>query len=249
MISNSKSGKTVSIFDDENQMLKFLIKKWEDIAHQRIERRGYFAVGLSGGKTPIVFYQKLAEWENKSFWKRTHVFLVDERFVPFEDKDSNYRMLRETLLGKIPIPQENIHFIQTGKGSPEVSAKEYEKDLKSFFKVSKGQFPNFDLILLGIGEDGHTASLFPGSKALSERNHLTAAVVVGEMRHDRITLTLPVINHAEHVIFFVTGANKAPVLKKVIAGDDPSLPASLVQPRSRKLLFVIDREASSQLYA
>jgi len=115
MISNSKSRKTVSIFDDENQMLKFLIEKWEDISHKGIERRGYFAVALSGGKTPIVFYRKLAEWESKSFWKRTHVFLVDERFVPFGNEDSNYRMLRETLLGKIPIPQENIHPIPTEK--------------------------------------------------------------------------------------------------------------------------------------
>jgi len=250
MISNSKSGKNVMIFDDENRMLKFLVEKWEDIAHEGIERRGYFSVGLSGGKTPIVFYQKLAEGENKSpFWKRTHVFLVDERFVPFKDKDSNYKMLRETLLAKIPIPQENIHPITTGRVNLEDSARDYEKDLKNFFKVSKGQFPNFDLILLGIGEDGHTASLFPGTRALSERRRLTAAVVADEMRHDRITLTLPVINHGEHVIFFATGANKAPVLKKIIAGDDPLLPASLVQPEGGELLFVIDREAGSQLYA
>jgi 6-phosphogluconolactonase len=249
MISNSKLEKNVMIFDDENQMLKFLVEKWEDIAHEGIERTGYFTAGLSGGKTPIVFYQKLAEWENKSpFCKRTHVFLVDDRFVPFEDEDSNYKMLRETLVGKIPIPQENIHSIPTGKGSLEDSAREYEKELRGFFKVSEGQFPNFDLILLGIGEDGHTASLFPGSKALSERYHLTAAVAADERRHDRITLTLPVINHAEHVIFFVTGANKAPVLKKIIAGDDPSLPASLVRPTSGNLLFVIDRKAGSQLY-
>ena len=133
--------------------------------------------------------------------------------------------------------------------SLEASAREYEKDLESFFKVPKGQFPDFDLILLGIGEDGHTASLFPGSRALSERRRLTAAVVVDGTRHDRITLTLQVINHAEHVIFIATGANKAPVLKKIIAGDDPSLPASMVKPGSGRLLFVIDREASSQLYA
>jgi len=247
MISNSKSGNNVLMFDDENHMLKFMIEKWEDISQEGIQRKGYFTIGLSGGKTPIMFYQKLAEWESKSSWKRTHVFLVDERFVSFEDKDSNYRMLRETLFGKIPIPQENIHSIPTGKTSLETSAREYEEDLRRFFKVSKGQYPTFDLILLGIGEDGHTASLFPGSKALSECGHLTAAVVLDEMRHDRISLTLPVINHAEHVIFFVRGANKAPVLKKIIAGDDPSLPAAMVRPRSGNLLFVIDREASSQL--
>jgi 6-phosphogluconolactonase len=247
MISNSTFGKNVLIFDREDQMLKFMIEKWENISHERIERRGYFTVALSGGKTPIVFYQKLAEWDNKSFWKRTHVFLADERFVPFEDEDSNYRMLRETLLGKIPIPQENIHPIPTEKVSLEASAREYEADLIKFFKVSKGQYPTFDLMLLGIGEDGHTASLFPGSKALRERNHLTAAVVVDETRHDRVTLTLPVINHAEQVIFLVTGEKKAPVLKKITAGDDPSLPASMVRPRSGNLLFVIDRRASSQL--
>ena len=247
MISNSKSGNNVLMFDDENHMLKFMIEKWEDISQEGIQRKGYFTIGLSGGKTPIMFYQKLAEWESKSSWKRTHAFLVDERFVSFEDKDSNYRMLRETLFGKIPIPQENIHPIPTGKTSLETSAREYEEDLRRFFKVSKGQYPSFDLILLGIGEDGHTASLFPGSKALSECGHLTAAVVLDEMRHDRISLTLPVINHAEHVIFFVRGANKAPVLKKIIAGDDPSLPAAMVRPRSGNLLFVIDREASSQL--
>jgi len=239
----------VLIFDDENQMLKFMVEKWEDILQEGIQRKGYFTVGLSGGKTPIMFYQKLAEWDSKSSWERTQVFLVDERFVSLDNKDSNYRMLRETLLGKIVIPQKNIHPITTGKGSLEASAREYEKDLKSFFKVSKGQMPDFDLILLGIGEDGHTASLFPGSKALSECRRLTAAVVLDEVRHDRISLTLPVINHAEHVIFLARGANKAPVLEKIIGEDDPSLPASMVRPRSGNLLFVIDLEASSQLYA
>ena len=239
--------KNVFIFDHEDQMLKFMLKKWEDISREGIERRGCFTAGLSGGRTPIIFYQRLAEWDSNPFWERTQFFLVDERFVSFDDKDSNYRMLKETLFGKIVIPQENIHPIPTEKTSLETSAREYEEDLRRFFKVSKGQYPAFDLILLGIGEDGHTASLFPGSEALSERRHLTAAVVLDEMRHHRITLTLPVINQAEHVIFFVRGENKAFVLKKIIGGDDLSLPASMVQPRSGNLLFVIDREASSQL--
>jgi len=247
MDSSSKFGRKVLVFDREDQMLKFMIEQWEDVSKESIDRRGCFTVGLSGGRTPIVFYQKLAEWNSKSSWERTHVFLVDERFVSFDNKDSNYRMLKETLFGKIPIPQENIHSVPTGKGNLEVSAREYEKDLKKFFELPKGQYPDFDLILLGIGEDGHTASLFPGSKALRERKRLTAAVVLDEMRHGRITLTLPVINHARHVIFFVRGKNKAPVLKKILARDDPSLPASMVQPRSGNLLFVIDREASSQL--
>jgi 6-phosphogluconolactonase len=249
MISNSKFRKNVFIFDHEDQMLKFMLKKWEDISREGIERRGCFTAGLSGGRTPIIFYQRLAEWDSNPFWERTQFFLVDERFVSFDDKDSNYRMLKETLFGKIVIPQENIHPIPTERTSLDTSAREYEEDLRRFFKVSKGQYPAFDLVLLGIGEDGHTASLFPGSEALSERRRLTAAVVLDEMRHHRITLTLPVINHAEHVIFFVRGENKAFVLKKIIGGDDLSLPASMVQPRSGNLLFVIDREASSQLSA
>jgi 6-phosphogluconolactonase len=247
MISSSKFGKNVLIFDHENQMVKFMIEKWEELSKEGIEKRGCFTAGLSGGRTPVVFYQKLAEWDGKPSWERTHIFLVDERFVSFDDQDSNYRMLKETLLRKIPIPPENIHPIPTGKGGLEVSAGAYEEDLRKFFKVSKGRYPAFDLILLGIGEEGHTASLFPGSDALSERRHLAAAVVLDETRHHRITLTLPVINHAEHVIFFVRGANKAPVLKKIITGDDPSLPASMVQPGSGNLLFVIDRQAGSQL--
>ena len=249
MLSNPKFRKNVFIFDHEDQMLKFMLKKWEDISREGIERRGCFTAGLSGGRTPVIFYQRLAEWDSKSSWEKTQLFLVDERFVSFDDKDSNYRMLKETLFEKIPIPQKNIHPIPTGKTSLETSASEYEEDLRRFFKVSKGQYPAFDLILLGIGGDGHTASLFPGSEALSERRHLTAAVVLDEVRHHRITLTLPVLNHAEHVIFFVRGENKAFVLKKIIGGDDPSLPASMVQPRSGNLLFVIDREASSRLSA
>jgi 6-phosphogluconolactonase len=235
------------IFDHENQMSEFMIKRWGEILEGALKKKGYFAAGLSGGKTPVHFYRRLAEWDGRPFWNRTHLFLVDERFLSFDDKESNYRMLWETLLQKLPIPQENIHPILAGKASLEISATEYEKNLKKFFKVSIGQYPEFDLILLGIGEDGHTASLFPGSHALSERIHLTAAVVLDEVRHHRITLTLPVINQAEHVIFLVEGKNKAPVLRKIMNREDSTLPASMVQPKSGNLLFLIDREASSQL--
>jgi 6-phosphogluconolactonase len=237
----------IFIFDSEDQMSEFMTRKWEEISEGAIQRKAYFAAGLSGGKTPVHFYQRLADWDGRSFWERAHLFLVDERFLSFDNEDSNYRMLRETLFEKVPIPQENIHPIPTEKRSLEISATEYEEDLRKFFKVSKGQYPVFDLLLLGIGEDGHTASLFPGSDALKERTHLTSAVLLDEVRHHRITLTLPVINYGEHVIFLVKGKNKAPVLRKIINREDPSLPASMLQPKSGKLLFLIDREASSQL--
>jgi 6-phosphogluconolactonase len=180
-------------------------------------------------------------------WDKTHIFLVDERFVPFEHNDSNYRMLKETLFDHVPIPQGNIHPIPTGTSTPQASAMAYEKDLKKFFGLSQDQFPEFDLLLLGIGEDGHTASLFPGTSVLDDHIHLAAPVALDEMRHPRITLTLPVINNAKHILFLITGKDKASVLRKIIHKEDASLPASMVHSKKGGLIFVIDREASSQL--
>jgi 6-phosphogluconolactonase len=156
-------------------------------------------------------------------------------------------MLRQTLLDKIGIPEENIHPIPTGKSTPSISAEAYEEDLKIFFKLRLGQFPEFDLILLGIGEDGHTASLFPASPVLNEWNRLAVAVMLDEIRHHRITLTLPVINHAKHAVFLVSGKNKAAVFEKVVNKKDPSLPASMVNPGKGTLLFLSDLEAGLQL--
>jgi 6-phosphogluconolactonase len=180
-------------------------------------------------------------------WDKTHLFLVDERVVPWEHRDSNYHMLRETLLNYIPIPQENIHPIPTDRTSLQTSAKAYEEEMKIFFNLQSGQYPEFDLILLGIGEDGHTASLFPGTPVLDDTLHLAAAVSMDDIRHPRITLTLPVINNAKHILFLVIGKNKASVLRKIINKEDVSLPASMVHPNKGKLIFVTDREASRQL--
>jgi 6-phosphogluconolactonase len=155
--------------------------------------------------------------------------------------------LKETLLKRIQIPQENIHPVPTEKSTLEMSAKEYEEELRRFFKLPQGKFPEFDLILLGIGEDGHTASLFPGSPLLNDFTHLAVPVISDETRHHRITLTLPVINNAKHVVFLVTGGKKAAILKEVIVKRNPSLPASMVNTMSGNLMFLIDREASSAL--
>lgn len=172
---------------------------------------------------------------------------MDERFVSFEHPDSNYRMLKETLLDHIPIPQDNIHPIPTERSTPEASATAYEEDLKKVFRLSENQFPEFDLLILGIGEDGHTASLFPGSHVLNDRKSLAASVPLDETKHSRITLTLPVINHARHILFLVTGKNKAPVLRKILYEEDGSLPASMVHCKKGGLIFALDREASGQL--
>jgi 6-phosphogluconolactonase len=239
--------RNVRVFDREDDISSFIIEIWREISHEAIERKGIFSAALSGGKTPIDLYHKLSGVKEMLPWDKTHIFLVDERLVPLEHRDSNYRMLKETLLDHIPIPQGNIHPIPIERSTLQASAMAYEEDIKIFFNLQSGQYPEFDLILLGIGEDGHTASLFPGAPVLDDTLHLAAPVSMHEMRHPRITLTLPVINNAKHILFLVVGKNKAPALQKIIDKEDTSLPASMVHPNKGKLIFVIDREASSQL--
>jgi 6-phosphogluconolactonase len=239
--------RNVRVFDRKDDISSFIIKTWREISQEAIERKGAFSAALSGGKTPVDLYRRLSGVKEMLPWDKTHIFLVDERFVSFEHRDSNYRMLKETLLDHIPIPQGNIHPIPTDRPTPLTSAMAYEEDLKKFFGLSKDQFPGFDLLLLGIGEDGHTASLFPGTHVLDNTIHLAAPVSMDEMRHPRITLTLPVINNAKHILFLVVGKNKAFVLQKIMDQEDTSLPASMVHPNKGHLIFVIDREASSQL--
>jgi 6-phosphogluconolactonase len=239
--------RNVRVFDCKDDISSFIIETWREISQEAIERKGAFSAALSGGRTPVDLYRKLSGVKGRLPWDKTHIFLVDERFVSFEHRDSNYRMLKETLLDPIPIPQGNIHPIPTERTTPQVSAMAYEEDMKKFFRLSKGQFPEFDFLLLGLGEDGHTASLFPGSPVLGDPIHLAAPVFLNETKHHRITLTLPVINNAKHILFLVTGMNKATMLRKIIEEEDASLPASMVHPGKGKLIFVIDREASSQL--
>ncbi len=228
-------------------MSEFMLKRWAEISRAAIEKDGFFAVALSGGKTPIDFYQKLADARGISSWEKTHIFLVDERFLPVSDPDSNYGLLRNTFLKKEQIPEENIHPVLAEGSTLESSARQYEEDLRRFFRLTRGGLPDFDLILLGIGEDGHTASLFPHSPALEDTVHLAAPVFLDEARHHRVTLTLPVINNAKNIAFLVSGKNKAAILEKVIKDRNAALPAARVNPRSGNLVFLVDLEASSRL--
>lgn len=234
------------VFHSVESMWKFMGKKWKEISLAAIRENGFFSVALSGGKTPIGLYQYLASLKGLP-WIKTHIFLVDERFVPATDTDSNYRMIRETFLNRISPASENIHPVSTDEPSLQESARRYEEELRAFFELQPGGLPHFDMILLGLGEDGHTASLFPGTKALKERNHLAAPVMLETALHDRITLTLPVINNAGNVFFLVKGASKAEVLKKLIDEKDRTLPASMVRPEKGRLFFLMDKEAGSKL--
>jgi 6-phosphogluconolactonase len=239
--------KEILVFDEKEALKAYVIDMWKRVCAASIAERGRMTVALSGGRTPVDLYRSLAR-EGKGFpWDRIHIFLADERFVPHEDKDSNYRMIEETLLKAVTVPKENIHPVDTSLSGPDEAAEEYEKETIRHFGLGPGQFPRVDLILLGLGEDGHTASLFPGSAALQERNRSVRAVRLDNRLHDRVTLTLPAINNARHIVFHVEGEHKAAILGRVAEVKDSSLPASLINPAEGKLLFLADRPAAGLL--
>jgi 6-phosphogluconolactonase len=240
-------GQKVIVLQNEDEMADFMVKKWAEISRAAIEGKGFFTVALSGGKTPTPLYRRLAlsgEWMD---WEKTHIFLVDERFVPFQHPDSNYHMLKDILLDRVPIPGQNIHPVPAEEATAQIAARKYEEDLRTFFKLPPGAFPELDLISLGIGTDGHTASLFPGQPLSNEPSQLAVAVKPNGIPHQRITMTLPVINNAKNVLFLAGGEEKAEVLERMIQQRDAALPASMVRPRSGNLIFVLDLEASSRL--
>ena len=177
-------------------------------AQRAVQAKGLFSLALSGGSTPKSLYSLLAN--DSSFraevpWEKTHFFWGDERHVPPEHPESNYRMAQEAMLSKVPIPSENIHRINAGNPNAQRAAEEYEETLRTFFRLRAGEFPRFDLVLLGMGADGHAASLFPGTEALRERKHLVVANWVEKLHAHRITMTLPVFNRAAMVLFLVSG--------------------------------------------
>lgn len=247
MTIGSVHKREVKVFKNIYEMTFFVIERWIEISESAINKKGRFEAGLSGGRTPTSLYQGLSEFR-KLPWERTHIFLVDERFVPYESSENNYHMINQTLLRHINIPEENIHSIPTQEKTLPASAEKYERDLISHFKLSQNEFPRFDLILLGMGEDGHTASIFPDTPAVKERTRLVTAVAeTVRFRNDRITVTMPVINNAENVIFMVSGYNKANAVKRVIGEEDSLLPASMVNPKKGKLYFLVDEEAAAYL--
>ena len=220
------------------------------ISKQAIQNSGRFAVALSGGNTPRALYSLLATnaYRSKIDWSKVHIFWGDERCVPPDDEQSNYRMARETLLLHVPIPEQNIHRVLAEMPDHNVAAEDYQRQLASFFQSESG-LPRFDLILLGMGPDGHTASLFPGTAALQDTTHLVVANYVEKFGTFRITFTYPVINNAANVVFLVSGPDKAQVLKEVLEGKkQPELyPSQNVNPTNGNLLFLVDRDAASLL--
>jgi 6-phosphogluconolactonase len=241
------SKRNILIFDGYEQISDFAVEKWEEISTDAIKSKDFFTVALSGGKTPGGFYKKLSNHRKGFYWNKTHIFLVDERFVPFEHEQSNYRMIKEYLLNGLGIPMGNIHSISTQEATPEKSSENYEKHISDFFRLGAGEIPTFDLVMLGIGEDGHIASLFPRTSSLTESRRLAVPVSLDRLRNKRISITLPVINNAKNIIFLVSGYDKAQVIKEILEEKNMMLPASRVDPGKGKVFLLMDKKAASLL--
>jgi 6-phosphogluconolactonase len=219
-------------------------------ATDAVAQRGRFTIALSGGSTPKSLFNLLATNARTVLpWDRMFFFWGDERHVPPTDPESNYRMAEETMLSKIPVAAGNVFRIAAENPDAAAAAESYEKTLQKFFALQSGGFPRFDLILLGMGPDGHTASLFPGSAGLQEKSRLVIANWVDKFKTHRLTFTLPVLNAAACVAFLVSGTDKAPALHAVLESDAPGeqYPSKLVRPSDGKLIWLIDRAAASQL--
>ena len=219
-------------------------------AKEAVEQRGRFTIALSGGSTPKNLFNLLATNARTVLpWDRTFFFWGDERHVPPTDPDSNYHMAEETMLSKIPVAAGNVFRMAAENPDAAAAAEAYEQTLRKFFALETGQFPRFDLILLGMGPDGHTASLFPGTAALQEKSRLVVANWVDKLKASRLSLTLPVLNAAACATFLVSGMDKAAALHAVLEGDAPGeqYPSKLIRPVDGKLIWLVDRAAASAL--
>jgi 6-phosphogluconolactonase len=238
----------IRIKADLDELTRAAASEFVDQARRAVGERGLFAVALSGGSTPAPLYSLLADdpsFRTEVPWGRIHLFWGDERHVPPDHPESNYRMAYQAMLSKVSFPSGNIHRIKAENPNAREVAEEYEKTVRTFFQLRAGSFPRFDFVLLGLGPDGHTASLFPGTEALHEQNRLVVANWVEKFRTHRITLTLPVLNEAAFVLFLVSGGEKAEILRQVLEGEAPKdpFPAQLVHPTHGKLLWLVDRDA------
>jgi 6-phosphogluconolactonase len=233
------------IFPDGDALSQGVARAIVDRIHESLATADHYSLCLAGGQTPRTLYRVLAtEDRDRIPWARLHLFWGDERFVPEDDPRSNYRLVREALLDHVPIPPQNVHPVPTDLPDPEQAARVYEQTLRQWFHAS---WPRFDLILLGMGSDGHTASLFPGAPFLAEQIRWVAPARAPVEPRLRVTLTLPVLNHASRVFFLIAGAEKADVLRRVLT--DPSgpalYPAAAVRPEEGGVVWWVDESAAA----
>lgn len=241
----------VRVYQNAGQVNRALAERFVSISSRAVAARGRFIVSLAGGNTPRGAYELLttAEYTALIDWQNANVFWDDERCVPPESLESNARAVREALLSHVPVPVNQVHRIR-GEIDPVQSAEEYDKTLRDFFRnrMQSGK-PRFDLVLLGMGADGHTASLFPGAESLHEEKQWVVAHQIKTLNTWRITLTPVALNAASNVIFLVMGADKADTVKRVLEGDQTpdELPAQIIKPENGNVLWLLDEHAASKL--
>jgi 6-phosphogluconolactonase len=241
----------VQIFPNPAEVARAAARLFVDNAWQCIAKYGQFMVALSGGNTPRLMFEILAseEFRGQVDWAKVHVFWGDERAVPPTNPESNYGMARRELLIRVPIPEGNVHRMEAEKASIGRAAHEYEEVLRKYLDLDDRGFPQFHLIFLGMGNDGHTASLFPGGRVTRQTSRWVSTPTVSKLNMRRMTLTLPVLDASMRVVFLVVGSEKAQMLWAVLEEKhDPPYPAQLVQPRQRgSKIFLVDEAAASLL--
>lgn len=237
----------VRIFKDSLQLSKEAAEIFVHAAKEAVQERGKFIVALTGGSSPKQLYHLLADspFREQVPWEHTFVFWGDERWVPLTDEQSNFKMAQEMLLRHVQIPKSQI-FPMWQEQKPEIFARQYEERLREFLDKKK---PQFDLILLGMGDDGHTASLFPGTAVLAEKEKWVSAYYLEPQEMYRITLTAPLINQARKIIFLTFGEKKANALSEVLEGErNPTkFPAQLINPKNGEVLWLVDEAAAQKL--
>jgi 6-phosphogluconolactonase len=245
--SEASSHGDLCIYKDAEELARAGAQLFVDQSAGPIRAGGRFRVALSGGSTPRRVYELLATpaFRNRVDWNQVDLFWGDERYVPADAQDSNYRMTAQALLDHIPVSPANVHRVPTEISPPEAAASAYEAEIRKVFRES-ASVPQFDLIYLGLGANGHTASLFPHRPSLHESSHLVIADFVPEVKAWRISMTLPLLNHGHVVAFLIEGAQKAEVLREILLGprDSERLPAQLISPRG-ELLWMVDTAAAA----
>lgn len=241
--------KSIYICQNRDDLSKTLAESLVELSNQSVQKGGRFTVALSGGSTPKSLYSLLAEpqFRDRIPWDKTHLFWGDERSVPHDSTESNYNMARQSLISRLSIPTENVHPTVGQDINPQKSADDYTQVLKKMFGLADRSFPKFDCILLGLGPDGHTASLFPGTEALADHKNLVVANYVEKFKSYRITFTLPVLNAARQVIFMVAGEDKKDILPQVLKSDPVVYPAQLIRPTEGQVSWYVDQAAAQNL--
>lgn len=238
----------VKVQSDVYKLARAAAEYFVTLSQEMIIEKGFFSVVLSGGSTPENLYALIATdtYLPRVDWSKTYVFWGDERPVPPEDLDSNYRLASDTLLSNTQIPAENVFRI-AGETPPEEAANTYEERLETFFAEKGLAEPQFDLVLLGLGSDGHTASLFPESDVLEMTDRWVAAHYVESQRSWRITMTAPLLNSGRNVMFYVSGTDKAEIVRDVLEGEPDRYPAQLIDPPNGRIIWLVDQDAAMLL--